>query len=230
MKNKNEILVPSATIHSSFSYGWQQMWKYFLHLFLVTIVMAVADSVLGIGKDVEEQTTSLVILQLFAATFWLLVYPVLAYGADFIFLKAIRNQKIRFEVMIQGFKKDYFNIVLAHLLATAIIVLGFVFFIIPGIIFACRLVFVPFLVMDKGLEPVAAVEKSWNMTKGYGWDIFVMGILSFFIIILGVLCLIVGVFFSIIWISTAFASLYHAIDLEEQKILDEDDDLTISIG
>ncbi|MCK5277444.1 MAG: DUF975 family protein, partial [Cyclobacteriaceae bacterium] len=121
--------------------------------------------------------------------------------------------------MFDGFKKNYLNIVLANLLMFAIIGLGFIFLIIPGIILACRLAFVPYLVMDKNLEPVAAVEKSWEMTRGYGWKIFGMGMLAIPIFILGLICLFVGVIFALIWISAAFAAMYHAIDLEEQKQL-----------
>jgi hypothetical protein len=33
-------------------------------------------------------------------------------------------------------------------------------FVIPGIYVACRLVFVSYLVMDEGLDPITAVEAS----------------------------------------------------------------------
>jgi hypothetical protein len=35
--------------------------------------------------------------------------------------------------------------------------------------------------MDKDMEPMQAVEKSWQLTRGHGWKIFWMAILSFFI-------------------------------------------------
>lgn len=43
------------------------------------------------------------------------------------------------------------------------------------------------------------------------------------VFILGLLCLFVGVIFALIWISAAFAAMYHAIDLEEQKHLNGDE-------
>ena len=69
--------------------------------------------------------------------------------------------------------------------------------------------------MDKKLDAVKAVEESWRLTKGHGWRIFWMGIVSFFLIIAGLICLIFGVFISAMWISAAFASLYNAV-LEEK--------------
>ncbi len=71
------------------------------------------------------------------------------------------------------------------------------------------------------MEPVAAVEKSWEMTRGYGWKIFGMAVLVLPIFIGGLLCFIVGVFFAIIWVHAAFASMYHAIDLEDKKLLSD---------
>jgi hypothetical protein len=47
------------------------------------------------------------------------------------------------------------------------------------------------------------------MTKGLGWTIFGMAIMSFFIALAGLLCLVVGIFPAIIWINNAFAALYQ---------------------
>jgi hypothetical protein len=71
--------------------------------------------------------------------------------------------------------------------------------------------------MDKDMEPVAAVEKSWEMTRGHGWRLFGMGLLAIPVAIGGFLCFIVGIIFSIIWISAAFASMYHAVDLSKNS-------------
>ena len=99
--------------------------------------------------------------------------------------------------------------------------IGIVLFLIPGIIFACRLAFVPYLVMDKGLDPVAAIEKSWFMTRGHGWRIFGMFLLAIPMFFLGLLLIVVGAYFALMWVSAAFASLYYAVDLEEQARLNQ---------
>ena len=212
--------IPKATISGSYGYAWQQMWKHFLYLFLVMVIIAFANAPISIIQKAEFiDTAGMIALQILVAAYWLLLLPVLEFGADLMFLKGMRNEKIVISEIFDGFKKNYLNIVLAHLLLIAIVGLGFIFFIVPGIILACRLAFVPYLVMDKNLEPVAAVEKSWEMTRGYGWKIFGMALLVLPIAILGILSLIVGIFFAIIWISAAFAAMYYAVDLEEQKNL-----------
>jgi len=213
---------PQATISGSYKYGWQQMWKYFLYLFIITIVVGLLEAPVSAIQDSEwENTPGLILLQLLIAAYGLLFLPVVKYGGDLLYLRGMRNEKVEISELFDGFKNNYLNIILANLLTFALIGIGFVFFIIPGIILACRLAFVSYLVMDKNMEPVAAVEKSWQMTRGYGWKIFGMALLVVPIFIAGLLCLIVGVFFAIIWVHAAFASMYHAVDLEEQKLLSD---------
>ena len=134
-----------------------------------------------------------------------------------IFLQAVRKIKPDFEYLIKGFMQNYLTIVLANLLVVALVILGCIALIIPGIIIGCRLVFVSFIVMDKKLDPIEAVELSWKMTKGHGWKIFFMGFVSIFIFIFGLCMLIVGVFPALIWISSSFASLYESVLKEKEQ-------------
>jgi len=155
------------------------------------------------------------ILGLIALMYALLVMPVFRFGAKMMFLEAVRKQTPDFDNLISGFRKNYLNIVLANLLVAALIGIGIVCLIIPGIIIACRLVFTPYLVMDRGLDPIKAAEESWRLTRGHGWTIFLMGLMTFFICIAGLICLFFGVFISVMWIKSAFASLYHSVLIEK---------------
>ena len=223
MENTKKEKIPRATVTGSYGYGWQQMWKHFLYLFLVIVIVAFASAPASILQEADSVgTAGMVLLQILAAAYMLLIIPVISFGSDLLFLRGIRNEKIEIQEMFDGFKKNYLNIILANLLTFAIVGLGFVFLIVPGIILACRLSFVSLLVMDKNMEPVAAVEKSWEMTKGYGWTIFGIAMMAIPVFIGGVLFFLVGAIFAIIWISAAFAALYHAVDLEDKKNLNGD--------
>src|SRR5690606_40827630 len=131
--------------------------------------------------------------QLLSAAYWLLILPVIVFGCDLAYLRFMRDEKTDVREVFEGFRTNYLNIVLANLLWTAIVGIGFVLLIVPGIVFLCRLAFLPYLVMDKKLDPVAAVEKSWHMTRGHGWRIFGMFLLALPILVLGLLLLGVGV-------------------------------------
>jgi len=222
MKNEEESLknIPDGSFSQSFGFGWEQIKKYFLYLFLATVIGAIAEIPMGLVRDIDQHPTAgWTFLWIISFLYGLLLLPVITYGIDLFFLRAIRDEPLDFKEIFHGFN-NYVNIILAHLLATALIILGFIFFIIPGFILACRLVFVPYLVMDRKLDPIKAVEKSWQMTYGHGWKIFGMGVVSFFLIIFGLILMIVGVFFAAMWISAAFASLYYSIDEKEKAVLE----------
>jgi uncharacterized membrane protein len=218
-------LVPRAG--AAYSHGWKTLWKYFISLLLVSLIVIVAVIPFAIPANLSELNDNhfsflaiaVVFGQIFAMAYSLFVISPLGYGVKWIYLKSVRDQKAEVQEVFDSFK-NYLNVVLASLLSGAIIAFGFFFVIIPGIIFACRLAFVPYLVMDKKLDPVKAVEESWRLTKGHGWRIFWMAIVAFFIIILGLICLGFGVFISFMWISAAYASFYHAV-LEEKGELVE---------
>jgi uncharacterized membrane protein len=54
--------------------------------------------------------------------------------------------------------------------------LGFVLLIIPGIIVSCALELVYPIATLEDLGPVEVLKRSWNLTKGYRWNIFLAGL------------------------------------------------------
>jgi hypothetical protein len=223
-------LVPS--VGQSFGQGWNVMKKYFLILFLAVLVIGLVSAPAQIFKwNIDPHhhgdwnfhfpdlgfialTMFTVIAGLIALAYALLVIPIFRYGGKIMFLQAVRDIRPDFNLLVSGFKENYLGIVLASLLTFSLIMLGIIALIVPGIIIACRLAFVGYLVMDKKLDPIMAVEESWKMTKGHGWTVFFMGIVSFFIYIAGFCLLIVGIFPASIWVGSSFASLYETIRTE----------------
>jgi len=195
--------------------------KKFITLLLVVLVVGAVQAPIHIFRIIVQfavphmpTPVELIIIGvyiLFAFIYGFLVLSVFDFGSTLIFIKAVRDEKIELSDLVKGFKTNYTDIILANLLTFGIIMLGMMFLIIPGIILSCKLVFVKYLVMDKGLSPIAAVEESWRMTNGHAWKIFFMGFLSFFFVLFGLLMLIVGIFPAIIFIGSSFASLYQGI-------------------
>lgn len=206
------------TAGGSFSYGWRKMFeKSFLPLLVVVIIVGILDGPsIGANWKWDEggfdwPMLFFIPIALFGLAYAFLFMPIIKYGEKKLFLKAMRDEDVDLKVLFEGFKTQYLNIVLANLIVFALAAIGFVMLIIPGIIVVCRLAFVPYLVMDKEMEAMKAIEKSWQMTRGHGWTIFWMGVLSIFIFIGGLILCFVGVIFSLMWIHAAFASLYATV-------------------
>lgn len=68
------------------------------------------------------------------------------------------------------------------------------------------------------MDPVEAVKESWRMTKGHAVEIFIMGLLAIPLAIAGLICLIVGIIPVVMWIRSAFASMYYAVSKIEEEM------------
>jgi len=204
---------PVITVGSSYSNGWRQLWKHFLVLFLIGIIyvlISFVSSIFNVGQGMAGAGASAFVLGIlsFAYTI-LLTYPI-GYGVSFAYLKAARDDPLEVKDMFEVFH-NYWNAVLANLLVIVIVIIGFILLIIPGIIFACKLVFTPYLVVDRKMDVIEAVKESWRMTNGHAWKVFLIGLLAILIGIAGLICFGVGIIIAIMWVSLAFASLYHAV-------------------
>lgn len=213
------VLVPEPFAGLAYNFGWDRMKRFFLDLFLITLIVGVVWIPYSIMQSLDgRHYPGGSILQIFGLAYLLLLVAPIDYGSAFVFLKAVRSEQFEVKDTFLVFEKNYINVVLANLLHWGIVSIGIFLFVIPGIVFACRLAFVKYLVLDRKLEPVEAVKESWRMTKGHAGKIFWMGILAVLIVIAGLICLGAGVFPAIMWIRCAFASMYFAVSEAEERV------------
>lgn len=213
---KNEmILKVYPTVSGCFEAAFSVLKKHFWMLILIVFVGAAIETpmwFLQLDKNGADSVGfTFHIVELFQTIYYFAVAAVYVYGMAQVFLKAVRKEKFEFDETLLGFK-NYVDVVLSHLLVMLLVGLGFVFLIVPGIFLACRLVLVPYLIMDKKLSVIDSLKVSFYMTKGYFWTIFGMGILSFVLILIGLVFLFLGIFVSLAWINAAFAVFYNAAE------------------
>lgn len=89
---------------------------------------------------------------------------------------------------------------------------GFVLLIIPGIIWGIRLQFIPYLIIEKNLNPMDALKRSWDITRNQTWNLFLFGLVGFLVGLLGFIALIIGLFWAIPTIIIAVAFVYRKLD------------------
>ena len=197
------------------AYGWQQMKANFLVFFLVVLVLIVTDIPTNLDFATEDghvaiSDSSSPLYAFLKFAYFLLFLPIIKFGADLLFLRGVRGDDVEVKDIIEGFH-NYLNVILASLLVFGLIGISLLFFIVPGIYVACRLVFVAYLVMDEDLDPVEAVKASWRITRGHGWKIFCLGFMSCLIGVAGFLLLIIGLFPAVMWAKASFAAMYLSI-------------------
>lgn len=87
-----------------------------------------------------------------------------------------------------------------------------------------RISFAGMIILDTELGCRAAVKRSWQITKGYVWQLVLLYLLILLLNILGLLALIVGVFFTIVmslFISTIAYRVLWALYRENENIMVE---------
>ncbi len=196
-------------VGTSYDNAWRRLWKCFVELLLLIVIYIVISIPSGVGGWFPNSSASPA-LGFFTFLYSVFVMAPVGYGVAFASLKAARGEKPEVADMFEGFK-TYWNVVAAGLLVSVIVVVGLVLLIVPGIIFACKLAFVPYLVMDRKMEATEAIRTSWNVTNGRAGIIFLMGLLAIPIFIAGAICFGVGVIISAMWVSLAFASYYQSV-------------------
>jgi uncharacterized membrane protein len=216
-ENANQSGYPEPGVFDVFGHAWEILKRNIPELLLVLFVQMLLSIPMGFGNMFfpgyfgGEFTASL-----FSVIYGILIMMPVSYGSSWVFLKAVRGEPFRVQDIFFAYQ-SFGNILLANLLVFLIVGAGFVMLIVPGIVFACKLSFVPYLVMDEKMEAVDAVRKSWNMTRGHTGTIFLMGVVSFFVGLGGLIFFIVGIFPAVIWVSLAFATIYLVVSVKDKQ-------------
>jgi len=206
---------PKKGAWSCYRFGWRKFKRYFLELFLIAVISVLASLPMGIPVDefLFNDSTFFILGYLF------LLYLPLHYGIDFAFLKASKDESPRVGDILDFFN-NYLSVVAAQLLVSLIVGIGFLLLIVPGIIFMCKLAFVPYLVTYERTDALEALRLSWEITEGYSWTIFRIWLLSIPLYLLGIALVGVGLIFSTMWIGLSYAGLYYHAS-EQSDILQD---------
>lgn len=114
----------------------------------------------------------------------------------------------------------YLKYFCVDLLFAIIVGVGLVLLIVPGIYFAARLCLAPIYAIDNPeVGIIDALKRSWAATEGHVLELIGLGIVAFFIGILGVLACCVGIFVAIPvgWIATALIYLVLSSQMQIVK-------------
>src|SRR5580765_6101635 len=122
----------------------------------------------------------------------LLLGSVLHAGVLYMFIRRIRGEPVELGDMFEGFNVALLPLILAGLLVSALIAVGFVLCILPGIYLAVGYIFVLPLVIDTKLDFWPAMEVSRQVVHKQWWLMFLFAIVMFLIACAGALLCGVG--------------------------------------
>lgn len=179
------------------------------------------DNVLGLSEKREEGAwiavvaVIVVLVVIFFLPFLILLMllsTAVKMGFMKLFLKAARQEGCSFEVILSEVKlKKAVRFIWASILLGLLIVLGFIFLIVPGIYFALKYQFVNYFIVDKDVGVREAFSLSGRATKRNKWRLMGLSILSCVTVLLGFLSLLYGLLVAIPVVMIAHAYSYHVL-------------------
>lgn len=137
--------------------------------------------------------------------------PILAAGLFLIGKVLLLEKKFNFELIIEYFKdlNHALKLVGAYLLFSLIVMVGFMLFIIPGIIFSYQYAQVMYILAeDKEIGIWDAFVKSREMMKGYKFDLFIFQLSFIGHIILGIITIGIYFFYAMPYIQLSYYNYY----------------------
>ena len=199
-------------------FGWQTVKANFGFLLLVLLVtMTVPGALNFVSVPLASVSIALSILAQLASWSANIIFGM---GLINISLKFCAGQKPVFEDLFSCARlMPFLYYLTASVFYMLIMFCGFLLLIIPGIIWAIGFQLAPYFVVDKGMDPLEALKKSWAATRGAKWDLFIFGLLLGLINMLGFLALMVGLLFTLPLSMVAMAYVYRKLAVQAGPVV-----------
>ena len=100
---------------------------------------------------------------------------------------------------------------IAYIIMAIIITIGTVLIIAPGIYLGLRLQFFYAFIVEEDAGVIDSFKRSWNITKGYTLQLFILFLISLLIYFIGCITLFIGIFIAIPFIVLIYGYTYRKL-------------------
>lgn len=178
---------------------------FFLAVFVIWAVLTIVSQGIQTSLNAEKQFVASFLVSIII---WI-VTSIISMGIINICLKFVDGKKPKLKDIY--YTNKLFNFILASIIRSVIIIVGFILFIIPGIIFSIKLQYSEYLIVDKGKDAVDSLKGSWELTKGVKWNLFLFGLMLGLINVLGILLFLIGLLITVPLTFVANAYVYRKL-------------------
>ncbi len=198
---------PGLPLAEAMQFGWRTVRDFPLFLVGTVLVTIGVPWLISWGGDVAlddgaPQFAMWIITTVVSAT--------LSLGLAKIHLRFRDGQRPVFENLFDGLPLVH-KYLGAHIIASVAVFMGLLLLVIPGIVILIRLWFTGFVIIETKAGPVEAIQQSWDMSRGYTIDLFLLFFLLCGLNLLGLICLGVGILITIAISGLALAYVYRTL-------------------
>jgi len=194
-------------------FGWITMKNnigFFIGILLVAGLFPVASGIINKTVELNKGNNAVIFLLLVIAIAIWALQRVVEMGSMRIALKFNDKEKPIFSDLFSCFSL-FFKYIAGTILYLLIMIGGLCLLVVPGIIWMIKFQFFGYLIIDKNLGPIEALKKSYEITRGVKWDLFLFHVIMMALVFLGALCLLVGLFAAIPMALVAYTYVYRKL-------------------
>lgn len=208
-------------IGNAYERAWAVLKEHFWPIvgvsFVIVVLVGIAQQVLasamgikqmGASDDPVEAARALSSTFLWAMPVLSVVHMLFVTGLQYYYLMHLRGEKPTLGDAFKGFTRTL-PIIGTGFVMLALISLGALVFILPGIYLAVAFSYAPLLVLDKGLPPLKALEVSRRLVSRQWFTLFGLLILYVLLMVAGFCALIIGVFVTLPLVRLAMVCAYE---------------------
>ena len=200
------------TVGSAVRYGWETFKRRPWFFVGASVVILVAYMIVGgissgidaaIGATPEDPSLIGGLVNLALSTF-------IGMGVVAFYLAAHDNPDT-VELSALWHPQPFWTFLGVSILVGLAIGIGFVLLIVPGIIATLLFMFATFIVIDRGLGPIAAMKESMRIGSGHRWTLLGLIAVLLLIALLGAVALFVGLLVAMPVSTLAFVHAYRVL-------------------
>ena len=199
----------NINIAEAIKLGWKifkNNVKYFIGMLLIVFVLYLTPEIL---KGLVTGNIAILLL-LMGAIGWI-VQRIVDLSMVKVGLKFYDGEKPKYRELLSD-KETTIQYIIGTAIYFVVTGIGFLLLIVPGVILGIKLQFYSYLILDKKMDAVSALKKSFEMTNGYGLSLFIFIAAIMGLNILGGVALLVGLLATLPISFIAYAKVYRFID------------------
>ena len=193
----------------AFRFGWETAKGnigFFIWVILAGYVLPTAINVAASGLFERHP--------FFGAVLWLastLLSCILIMGILRIGLKFTDGEQPVFGDLFSCFPL-IFKWILAYIVFSLIVIGGLILLVVPGVIWTIKYGFFSFFIIDReDIGPIEALKESSRITQESKGNLFLFGLIAYGVIVLGVICLFIGLFWAVPTVFVALTFVYRKL-------------------
>jgi hypothetical protein len=211
-------------IGSLFRNAWKD-YKANWSLFIIIGIIFILVNLLGnLGASFNTVTGAIEQSTTVSLIAWLLGMFISLGFIRFI-LNIVDEKERKVEDLFRGANsvEHFLFFIVVVMLYTALIGLGTVLLVIPGIVALVGFMFAQYLIAEEKSGIFESLKESWNMTSKNRWKIFWLMIVVLFFNIFGALALVIGLFITVPMTYLIYARLYRELSMDDLVTMEEED-------